>query len=471
MKLPLSQAILLLVSGMLLPGDVLASPATVTLPGRLPSITEVPSTDGEAANRTEPFAPSSTPRPARTMPPPPPRALLALTDRWEDLIGELDTLSDRQCLQAFQQLQARPITRARDTVLRAILVSFAVHDRHVPLARLMAMMEPAFAHEIWNDLPDFTFSVQWTHYQPEETARWLVTQGARFLPLESRAAKIASSILVWSRDAPRAAAEFTSSLPLGLEGNPMPPNIFCDVADAWGRSDLPGALAWAEALPEGKRRTSALVGVVAAMTNDDPSRAKSYVERQIGRNQDAPDLAREVAYWLFYKGGETAGWAFSLPDAASGRAALRGLVNSWSDHAEDGDQLRAGATPPAAFWAVALPPGDGRSAALVAVAADWSALHPDNARRWLRGLPAGADRTEAIAAYDQAIVDTARDELAHGEAEKALDEVWEYPFERQFSAGHVRDLLGTWAKQDAPAANRWSVRHGLTENAPRTRNP
>ena len=86
---------------------------------------------------------------------------------------------------------------------------------------------------------------------------------------------------------------------LPLDADPESPMYWYlrKVACGLSAGDLAGTLAWAEALPDDRRRTVALLGVLDQMAKADPVQAENFVQ-QLGSNKDAPEFAAQLVLIL-----------------------------------------------------------------------------------------------------------------------------------------------------------------------------
>ena len=323
----------------------------------------------------------------------------------------LDQLTDEQCLQLYRKIVAHPPTEETVQALNSILEAFAQPRRHVLLAELMSISDRAFVWHVWDDV--LSFPSKWERTKPEETARWLADQGTRYLPARQISKSVSTAIYNWGDKDPRAASEFTVALP--PDTDPKSPVYWYLRKVVCGRSagDLAGTLARAEALPDDRRRTVALLGVLDQMAKADPVQAENSVQRQLGSNKDAPEFAAQLVLTLaddsksLVRPESIGQWVLSLPNPSVRRVALNSLMDVWLTKV-DTNWMRFEELPQVVPWANALPSNDTRSEVWTALAATWGLMRPNKAKEWLHSLPDGPDRNAATSAYDEAVVATAR---------------------------------------------------------------
>ncbi len=329
-------------------------------------------------------------------------ALLALADLPNDLSNAVGHLTDNQCLQAFQRLQAQPASEARDRVLIAILTSYAEKDRPTSLVWLAGMAGPEMIGKAWEDE---SFQLLWSRERPEETTRWLVDQGPRFLDSARLTYAVAFAANYWGHNDQRVAAEFMARLPADMYAKAPVTTALRTVCREWSIFDgPPTVLAWTETLSaDDPRRTAAVLGALDQMAHTDPERSKAFVRQRLGIDKDAVQMAAAIAADMAVdQAGDLEGearWVLSLPDPDARRAALNSLIAEWIT-AVDYKAVGSGGIPAAATWAASLPSNEERGAAWGAVAAYWKTLRPEEGKNWLDSLPDGVNRNEAIAIYE-----------------------------------------------------------------------
>jgi hypothetical protein len=100
----------------------------------------------------------------------------------------------------------------------------------------------------------------------------------------------------------------------------------------------------------------------------------------------------------------------------------------------------------AAQWAIELPTGPGRAAALSTVAGEWSYADPRGAAQWLETLPPGADRDLMVQQYAGKVA------LADPQAAAEWVRQIEDPKAREKAAA---DVFRPWNKEDPIASRKW----------------
>ena len=171
------------------------------------------------------------------------------------------------------------------------------------------------------------------------------------------------------------------------------------------RRDGPGTRAWAAALPPGPLREQAhfQIALSSAAEGDDAPATAAYAS--VAARDTSGVLAKQLASALATKDGAAA-----------------------------------------AKWAMALPMGPARAAALSTVAEQWSQRDPRGAAEWLAQMPPGSERDSAVHEYAAKVVFA--DPFAAAEwVEQVAD-----PATRGKAAEAV---FSTWSREDSIASRAW----------------
>jgi len=166
------------------------------------------------------------------------------------------------------------------------------------------------------------------------------------------------------------------------------------MANGWTKTDLGGALAWAQKLPDADAmaRTGALQSIVLVWAKNDPAAALAFVNASADPSiyaVDAPVLASNLA-----KSSPDAALAFvqNLPGGSSRDLALSNVL------------VQMSASDFSSAWnlAGALPPGPGQDGALASLMGTQAKRDPAQAATLLAQIPAGP----LLEASTQAVVST-----------------------------------------------------------------
>lgn len=210
------------------------------------------------------------------------------------------------------------------------------------------------------------------------------------------------------------------------------------IADAWAAQDPAAALAWARELPEGRRRDTALAGVVKGLLKSDPAQARAVLDtlpHHIGRAQ------LEAEY--------TAKLAESDPGAALAyaREKLHGMARL---EAITGVAAALSKTDPLGALKLLREHGVGDfdAAGLARVEITGPGRSMGGASR----NPQLESVLKAAASHDPAGV---MDLLAQTGSIRQPHQ-WEMEYASRHGRGSLaRDILGAWMEQDTTAAARW----------------
>jgi len=152
-------------------------------------------------------------------------------------------------------------------------------------------------------------------------------------------------------------------------------------------TDIKKALAWAESLPDGPMKRSALAKILERWGQLDGPGAVAYAS-QVYAETGSATLLREALQ----------GWATRNPQAAIGQISALGLSDSlqsdfrWDLLGQWADQNPAGAT----GYALANRNPDSWRGTVGTVADQWSKQDPKSAANWVASLESGKDKSNAL---------------------------------------------------------------------------
>ena len=365
-------------------------------------------------------------------------ALLAVAGDANRCRRLLDNLSTKECVQVGQALIARPAAGDRNGALAAV-ITFLAGSEPLRAAGLLAdVQEPVLRTTLALGLVE-----TWTGSHPDDAARWLATDGMRFLTTPAASGPMVRAVTQWASFDPAAAARFVVAQP--PDRGPIARALFL-ASRAWGLLDPAAALAWVDSLPPSdQRHGQALQGAWEGWTERDPAQAGAALRQQLytAANRPPVELAGTVGkQWAQADPAAAAQWAQGLTVGSARRVALYQVALAWTQTDTAG----------AARWATTLPAGDTRAAIWSEIAADWADNDVDAAGVWLGGLPLGRDHDEAVAAYLPKVEPT--------EPEKALAWVATVS-DPGIRADQVQRVLNDWQRRDGPAARNWAAANAV----------
>jgi hypothetical protein len=214
--------------------------------------------------------------------------------------------------------------------------------------------------------------------------------------------------------------------------------------DRWVRSDLPGALAWAQGLPDAPEKAVALEVALGEMAVKDPLQAIDLAQKSL----TGPALERTV-YDALQKLSATdpqgaAGLVSLLPPGEMQKLAAVNVARPFA-----AQNVQAALT-----WAKTLTDDTVRGLALNRILQTWAASDVSAASAYVAALPAGSDQHDA-AVY-------LAGQLAAANPQNAITWAQALPDAATRPAA-LANAANTWAQRDPAAAARW-----VTEQSPAT---
>jgi hypothetical protein len=243
------------------------------------------------------------------------------------------------------------------------------------------------------------------------------------------------------------ALRLLDELPAGLNRN----SAAARLCDTWGQTDPRGALDW-------------LVQNVPAAKADGWSVSGSFGRNYYN---NSPGLASIVQRWVGSSPQDAIAWAQALPDGDNKNSAMAAVVQSlastdfslaestFNQLPADAQQIAASTltnnllqqdTAKARAWVESLPEGAAQNNGLMAVARQWADQNPTAAADWLGTLVPGKGRDNAIAGYSSAVFQS--------DPESALSWVMTIADARDRDQQTER-FAAWWLRTDSAAARNW----------------
>ena len=350
----------------------------------------------------------------------------------------LEAVSPGETEAIARALLAQPPANDRNAALIAVIEAVGRNDPARAIALLDGVQEPVLRARLAADIAD-----TWAGSHPDAAARWLVSDGARFLDPASAAPALLRALAQWAAFDPESATKFAADQP--QDRGPITRSLGL-ASRAWGQKDPAAALAWAQALPDTDQRRDLIVGSIwQGWTERDPAQAANALGQQLySGGRIYTDLAGTVAKaWTAVDPNASAQWAVTLPPGGARRNALYQVAVTWTQTDPAG----------ASRWAGDLPASSTRTEIWREIVGAWADSDLDAAGIWLGALPLGRDHDEAVAAY--------LPKVEPNDPEKALS--WAGTIaDAGIRAVQVQDVLGRWSRRDAAAARNWAAASGVS---------
>jgi len=298
------------------------------------------------------------------------------------------------------------------------------------------------------------------------------------LPESVRAELYGPFFQQWAKTDPAAAAGKLRQLADASQANPAEWNeMVGQVVAVWAGTDLNGALAWIQSLPEGATKLQALTEISYRWTEVSPQAAAAYAARENdpallklvagkwaekdpqsaaawaaklppGQEQDDATVNAAVV-WAQKDPAAAAAYATSLPTAETREQAVMAVISAWSQTAPA----------QAAAWVQQLPENTARSQAMGQLMGTWAGTDAAAASQWLKTLSPSASRDYAVAAYDNAVG-------VYSSALSATSPAIAFQSAGTISNETLRnrslqEIATTWLNQDPVAAQRKIVQSSL----------
>ena len=244
-------------------------------------------------------------------------------------------------------------------------------------------------------------------------------------------------------------------------------DIVSDIAHRMAEKDVPTAMQWAAALPEGEPRQDARRSVARTWAEKDPRAALDWVLKNDPPSVNIDTLKTPFSKWTQSAPNDAFQWAMALPAGATPDAlratAVVGIaqrdpqralavLQELSPLAQQRGAFELAATlvrndpESAAAVVTQLPEGKTRQQAVAHVADQWAQADPDAVAAWLDRLPAGAERDAAVSSFVFRATDA--------DPEGAL--VWAATITDQTRReAQIGGVAQSWLRNDPAAARRW----------------
>ncbi len=349
----------------------------------------------------------------------------------------LEAVSPDETIGIAQALLAQPPASDRNAALGAVIEALGRIDPARAIALLDSVQVPVLRARLAASIAE-----TWSASHPDAAARWLVSDGARFLDPAAAAAPLLRALAQWAAFDPEAATKFAADQP--ADRGPVTRSLGL-ASRAWGQKDAQAALAWAQALPATDQRRDLIIqSVWQGWTEQNPAQAATALGPQLyNGGRLYTDLAGTVARaWAGVDPNASAQWAVSLPLGAARRNALYQVAATWTQTDPAG----------ASRWAGNLPASNSRLEIWSEIVGNWADTDLDAAGAWLGALPQGRDHDEAVAVY--------LPKVEGADPAKALS--WAGTIsEAGIRAEQVQAILARWARRDAAAARNWAAASGV----------
>lgn len=333
------------------------------------------------------------------------------------------------------------------------------HRRNYRMMLVNSVMKLDVEHGLhlikdWNTrtyYPDMKKITEWAARDPRHAAETVLGVGSGFVSEMLREVGKA-----WAQTDPEGALRFATTLDPALRDSLAGPAI-----GQWAEKNISAAAAFVTAQPDLLFSTALVHGLVATWSKTDPKAALAWSQenlRGVARTVSISNLFSSVGEkslttasqlvadmepgaaqnracasifrtW-FNKGASerTAAleWLASLPDAAARHSALELVQSKWVSEDPDGvreflagpygdlapnsmtdhvARSQASKNPEAAMqWASTLP-GARATNARMAVLENWLSIRPEGAAAYVRELPAGSERQQAVRTVSQRLVE------------------------------------------------------------------
>ena len=204
---------------------------------------------------------------------------------------------------------------------------------------------------------------------------------------------------------------------LGPHAGAMSGDLIGQVASVWAGQNVDGALSWAQSLPDNGARSLAMAQICSRWVTIDPRAAATYA----AQTANAPMIQVVAGHWAEAAPISAASWAQSLPEGDARSSALATVASVWAstDPAAaaayaagvepDDAQARAvlavvtawsdSSPAEAAQWVAAFPESGLRGQAMAQVVIAWAGQDSSAATRWIQTLPPGDSRDAAVGAF------------------------------------------------------------------------
>lgn len=156
--------------------------------------------------------------------------------------------------------------------------------------------------------------------------------------------------------------------------------------NGWAFRDTKAALAWADALPEGSRKTAAIAGTIHHLAYSDPAGAAEKL-KALSPGNAKNEVGRRVAFeWVKSNPAEAEQWAGTIADSALKTAVVSSLAR----------ELARFDLPRASALLETLPPGSGRDDAAMDLIPSFAFRDPAAAAKFAERIGDNAKRERSL---------------------------------------------------------------------------
>ncbi len=337
-------------------------------------------------------------------------------------IALLSALAQTSPSEALAMISADPSLAKRE-YWNAIFSQMAARD---PRGAIEAAMQLP-AGQSRNDAI-LSLAQSWSRVDPEAAASWLT----QLPPSATRNQALRNLIPQFAQTNPEAALNLAMS-------NLLPANdrnyIISQAMSVWAGRDQAAALSWAQQLPEGIYRRSALVSIASRMAQDNPQAAIDFAMKEGNSQTRTQMLSGVLQQWLSSDPYSGIAWLQSNHDKVQ-PATLQNLVHNLVN-----------TNPQQALGMIQwLPEGPMQRSSYNLVASTWARNDPSAAESWLRSMPEGPEKDQflqgfvnGIASVDAAHAGSLVEQLPEGRTRDAL----------------LQSVATQWARTDPNAAIDW----------------
>jgi len=224
--------------------------------------------------------------------------------------------------------------------------------------------------------------------------------------------------------------------------------VFHKIGWHWGAVDAESAGRWAETLPEGNKRLTALSGVIEGLAEKTPE-AAARMALQLPKGEPRNEALGCVASeWVRLDAAAASQWAERLPDEADRLLAVRKVASKW--WRQDDVAARR--------WVGQLPEGELRDWALADIAAGMGNTHFESILEVARQIPVGPARWKALAAVAYS--------MSMEDAEGAAKLVLELPADCESRPTAIFSAATSLAESNPASAAEMADQLSRAENGP-----
>lgn len=337
-------------------------------------------------------------------------------------IAVLTSLAQKSPSEAIAMIKADPLLAKRE-YWNAVFSQLAAKDPRAAIEAALQLPEGQSRNEALLSLTN-----SWGRMDPAAAAAWI----GQLPPGATRNAALRAVMPQYAQTNPEAALELAMS-------DLMPANdrtyIISQAMSIWAGKDQAAALAWANQLPEGNYRRSALLSIASKMAQDDPQAAIDFAMKEANGQTRTQMLSGVLQQWLTSDPYAGARWIQNNHDTVQA-ATLQNLVTSLGNN-----------SPEQALSMVSwLPEGQMQQSSYQSIASNWARNDPTAAESWLRSMPEGAERDQFLRGYVNGLAS-----VNAVQASYQVERLPDGPVKNQL----LQSVANQWARTDPDAAIDW----------------